>query len=126
MNFSQFVKACSFAAHKHHNQRRKSGDIPYINHPLEVAQILAAAGVEDVATLCAAVLHDTVEDTETTRAELVEEFGESRGTGSLFPSGFAGGLTVFRVGGIVLGHVMEASGRGRRRRPGLLMRGLRH
>lgn len=75
MNFSLFAKACNFAAIKHTNQRRKSGDIPYINHPLEVAYILADAGVEDVATLCAAVLHDTVEDTATSNEELAKEFG---------------------------------------------------
>ena len=75
MNLSEFVKACNFAAIKHRSQRRKNGDIPYINHPLEVAYILSAAGVEDVATLCAAVLHDTVEDTETTHEELLKEFG---------------------------------------------------
>lgn len=76
MNFCEFVKACHFASFKHRNQRRKSADIPYINHPLEVAYILSAAGVEDVATLCAAVLHDTVEDTDTSRDELLKEFGE--------------------------------------------------
>lgn len=49
---------------------------PYINHPLEVAELLAAAGVNDVITLSAAVLHDTLEDTDTTMDELCREFGE--------------------------------------------------
>ena len=40
-----FTKACSFACLKHQAQRRKVGDIPYINHPVEVADILAQAGV---------------------------------------------------------------------------------
>lgn len=77
MDFSQFVKACNFAATKHINQRRKQqSSPPYINHPLEVAYILSECGVDDVATLCAAVLHDTIEDTKTTEEELVKEFGE--------------------------------------------------
>lgn len=72
MNLASFVKACNFAAFKHRKQRRKNADIPYINHPLDVANILAQAGVEDITTLCAAVLHDTVEDTETTYDELIQ------------------------------------------------------
>jgi len=61
-----FTKALTFGAYKHRNQRRKNGDIPYINHPIEVADILAKAGVTDYEVLSAAVLHDTVEDTDTT------------------------------------------------------------
>ena len=60
------LKAADFAAVKHRDQRRKNGDIPYINHPLGVARILReAGGVRDGATLAAALLHDTVEDTRT-------------------------------------------------------------
>jgi guanosine-3',5'-bis(diphosphate) 3'-pyrophosphohydrolase len=62
----QLTKACSFAAFKHRNQKRKNGNTPYINHPLEVLEILASSGVEDIETLCAGVLHDTIEDTQTT------------------------------------------------------------
>ncbi len=71
------LKAASFAAHKHRNQRRKDVDAsPYINHPLALARVLAEeGGVTDVATLCAALLHDTVEDTDTTVEELASEFG---------------------------------------------------
>jgi len=71
------LKAASFAAHKHRNQRRKDADAsPYINHPLALACVLAEEGdVTDVATLCAALLHDTVEDTDTTIEELTGEFG---------------------------------------------------
>jgi guanosine-3',5'-bis(diphosphate) 3'-pyrophosphohydrolase len=71
------IRAAAFAAHKHRDQRRKdAGATPYINHPLGLARILAAeAGVTDVATLCAALLHDTIEDTRTTSAELDVEFG---------------------------------------------------
>ena len=72
-----FVKAVDFAAGKHRFQRRKDADAsPYINHPIAVANVLAAeAGIADPVTLCAAVLHDTIEDTETTAGELEETFG---------------------------------------------------
>jgi guanosine-3',5'-bis(diphosphate) 3'-pyrophosphohydrolase len=73
----QFLAALQFAAHKHRNQRRKDADAsPYINHPIEVAAILATrGGVTDLATLMAAILHDTIEDTETTPDELAAAFG---------------------------------------------------
>ncbi len=62
------IKAVAFAAHKHRKQRRKGADAaPYINHPIGVAHVLAFEGdVTDAAVLCAATLHDTLEDTETT------------------------------------------------------------
>lgn len=71
------VKAVAFAADKHRNQRRKDAEaLPYINHPIELANVLAnEGGVEDVTVLCAAVLHDTIEDTETTSEELQAIFG---------------------------------------------------
>lgn len=70
------VNAAAFAAAKHRDQRRKSGDIPYVNHPLSVARALAEeAGVTDAVTLAAAILHDTLEDTETTTDELMRDFG---------------------------------------------------
>lgn len=76
-DISLLTKAASFAAQKHSSQRRKGpGSVPYINHPLEVANILAEAGVDDVATLCAAFLHDTIEDTETTKEQLQNQFGQ--------------------------------------------------
>ncbi len=72
-----FIKAVTFAAHKHRDQRRKDADAsPYINHPLMLAHVLAFEGdVSDPDALCAAVLHDTVEDTATTFDELAVEFG---------------------------------------------------
>jgi guanosine-3',5'-bis(diphosphate) 3'-pyrophosphohydrolase len=72
------LAAISFAAHKHRAQRRKDADAsPYINHPLALAHVLATEGrVKDLKTLIAAVLHDTVEDTETTYGELVDHFGK--------------------------------------------------
>jgi guanosine-3',5'-bis(diphosphate) 3'-pyrophosphohydrolase len=67
-------RAYDVAAHWHKDQKRKSGD-PYITHPLAVATILAELGM-NTETICAALLHDTVEDTAYTLAELRSEFGE--------------------------------------------------
>ena len=67
-------RAYEVAAHWHAHQKRKSGD-PYITHPLAVATILAELGM-NTETICAALLHDTVEDTAYTLAELRREFGE--------------------------------------------------
>jgi len=71
------IRAAHFAADKHRDQRRKGvRNTPYINHPLEVADRLSLVGrVEDPVILAAAILHDTIEDTQTTRAELAEKFG---------------------------------------------------
>ena len=71
------LTALQFASAKHRNQRRKDADAsPYINHPIAVAHLLATTGqVSDIATLMAAVLHDTIEDTETTPEELEAQFG---------------------------------------------------
>ena len=70
------LEAAAFAARKHSGQKRKGKEgEPYINHLLEVAHLLANAGVEDATVLTAALLHDTVEDTETSRDELAEQFG---------------------------------------------------
>jgi guanosine-3',5'-bis(diphosphate) 3'-pyrophosphohydrolase len=71
------LSALAFAAHKHRDQRRKDADAsPYINHPIALADVLVnEGGVTDVEVLCAALLHDTVEDTATTHEELVNAFG---------------------------------------------------
>eukprot|EP00727_Mastigamoeba_balamuthi_P010448 m51a1_g6025 guanosine-3',5'-bis(diphosphate) 3'-diphosphatase, putative (179) ;mRNA; f:101202-102038 len=62
----------------HKDQRRKGASaVPYINHCVEVAHEIASAGVTDIAVLQAAVLHDTVEDTDTTIEEIGREFGAS-------------------------------------------------
>ncbi|MBY4798128.1 bifunctional (p)ppGpp synthetase/guanosine-3',5'-bis(diphosphate) 3'-pyrophosphohydrolase [Collinsella sp. AGMB00827] len=65
--------AYCFAAEKHTDQRRRSGE-PYINHPVEVAIILAELKM-DCDVVCAALLHDTVEDTETPLSDVGELFG---------------------------------------------------
>ena len=74
---AQLLEAVAFAADKHRNQRRKDAEAsPYINHPIALANLLKREGVADVAVLCAALLHDTIEDTNTTAAELRVAFGE--------------------------------------------------
>lgn len=70
------MKALNFAAEKHKMQRRKDPEAtPYINHPIGVAFILVQCGVEDGNVLISAILHDTVEDTETSFEEIEEIFG---------------------------------------------------
>ena len=67
-------KAYDYAKAKHGDQLRKSGE-PYIIHPVQVAYILANLGMDDN-TICAALLHDVLEDTDTTYADLENEFNE--------------------------------------------------
>ena len=70
------LKATQFAALKHCDQRRKDGKTPYIIHPISVAMILAEIGsIEDLEILSAALLHDTLEDTDTSEHELEKIFG---------------------------------------------------
>jgi (p)ppGpp synthase/HD superfamily hydrolase len=71
------MRAASFAAEKHVGQRRKGATAePYINHVLEVATLVAGALQEpDVNLVMAALLHDTIEDTDATKAELTKQFG---------------------------------------------------
>ncbi len=73
----ELIRAIAFAAGKHRDQRRKGrASSPYINHPIELARVLAVeCGIHDPLVLCSAILHDTIEDTETTAAELASEFG---------------------------------------------------
>jgi guanosine-3',5'-bis(diphosphate) 3'-pyrophosphohydrolase len=72
------IKAASFAADKHRKQRRKDADAsPHMNHPIALADLLAnQGGVSDPGVLCAALLHDTIEDTDTTPEELRAAFGD--------------------------------------------------
>lgn len=77
-NLAKLLKAIEFAAIKHRDQRRKDQDAsPYINHPIALASMLAnIGGIDDLVVLQAAILHDTIEDTQTTYEELVKEFGK--------------------------------------------------
>jgi guanosine-3',5'-bis(diphosphate) 3'-pyrophosphohydrolase len=72
------IRAADFAAFKHRSQRRKDADAsPYINHPIALAAVLSSeANIADPAVLCAALLHDTIEDTQTTVQELESVFGK--------------------------------------------------
>lgn len=73
---SYWRRAALFAASKHHGQKRKNGKTPYMNHTVSVAKILhEEAGISDDVTIIAALLHDTIEDTNTTHDELVRLFG---------------------------------------------------
>ncbi len=76
-NLTTLIQAINFAAKKHSIQKRKGADEqPYINHPLEVLNLLLNVGkIEDYNVLIAAILHDTIEDTETTKEEITELFG---------------------------------------------------
>lgn len=73
------IKATQFAAYKHRNQRRKGTKaVPYINHPIDLAYLLSnRAGIQDDVVIAAALLHDTVEDTDTTFDEIEREFGRA-------------------------------------------------
>jgi len=75
---NKLVEAASFAAQRHTGHQRKGNDKqPYINHPLEVANLIANVGqVDDVDVLIAAILHDTVEDVGVTKDDIVKQFGE--------------------------------------------------
>lgn len=75
--FELIADALAFAAHKHRDQRRKDREAsPYINHPIALMRVLSIeAGIRDPEVLAAALLHDTVEDTETTPEELEARFG---------------------------------------------------
>ena len=69
------LQAAAFAAEKHRTQRRKDIDTPFINHPIQLAYILVQADIEDPVVLAAALLHDTIEDTQTTHDEIEIVFG---------------------------------------------------
>ena len=72
---SKVERAYCFAAEKHADQKRRSGEM-YINHPVEVAIILAELNM-DCDVICAALLHDTVEDTETSLSDVAALFGDT-------------------------------------------------
>ncbi|MDD3022481.1 MAG: HD domain-containing protein, partial [Syntrophomonadaceae bacterium] len=68
------AKAYDFAENAHSSQKRISGD-PYISHPIAVALILADIEM-DSASICAALLHDVIEDTRVSYLDILREFGE--------------------------------------------------
>lgn len=71
------LRAAAFAAEKHRLQKRKDAESsPYINHPIQLAHILVEAHIEDPVVLAAALLHDTIEDTNTTLDEIEIVFGQ--------------------------------------------------
>lgn len=73
-DMSKIISAYEFAAKAHENQKRDSGE-PYIVHPIAVSFILLELGM-DTDTICAAMLHDVVEDTDATLEELKKRFGQ--------------------------------------------------
>lgn len=79
LNLNLLLKALAFAATKHKDQRRKDVDAsPYINHPISLANILCnEAHITDLDVICAALLHDTVEDTDTEPEEIEDAFGKA-------------------------------------------------
>ena len=74
-NLQLVEKAYNFASEKHNGQVRQSGE-PYFIHPVHVAHIIADFGL-DIQSICAALLHDVVEDTDATHEDIVSEFGET-------------------------------------------------
>src|SRR5688572_20699522 len=75
--FKLWLDALAFAADRHRDQRRKDAVAsPYINHPIALARVLAnEAGIIEPDVLAAALLHDTIEDTETTAEDIRQRFG---------------------------------------------------
>jgi hypothetical protein len=69
-------QAIEFAATKHRHQQRKGTDIPYISHPYGVGMILLKANCKEE-VIIAGILHDTLEDTETTEEEILHQFGQN-------------------------------------------------
>jgi guanosine-3',5'-bis(diphosphate) 3'-pyrophosphohydrolase len=73
----QLLEAISFAARAHRGQMRKDRETPYASHPFRVCLIVRHVfGIDDTATLTAAVLHDTIEDTPADYDDLNERFGD--------------------------------------------------
>ncbi len=74
LRYSRFSEVLQYAADKHAKQVRKGADIPYIVHPVAVAETLARYGAAEE-LVYAGLLHDVLEDTDTTREELAERYG---------------------------------------------------
>jgi guanosine-3',5'-bis(diphosphate) 3'-pyrophosphohydrolase len=79
VDYTAYAKAIAFAIEQHRGQKRvePGGEVDYVVHPIRVAEhVRRVAGIDDVEMLCAAVLHDTIEDSGTRRDELAEAFGD--------------------------------------------------
>jgi GTP diphosphokinase / guanosine-3',5'-bis(diphosphate) 3'-diphosphatase len=77
-HMKRIFEAIKFASIKHRDQRRKDlNNSPYVNHVLDVADLLVKAGVTDEDTIIAGLLHDTIEDTQTTHEEIKKLFGQN-------------------------------------------------
>jgi guanosine-3',5'-bis(diphosphate) 3'-pyrophosphohydrolase len=78
-DMSSILTALHLSAEKHRNQRRKDVEsTPYINHPIEVADLLWGLGsVRDISVIVAALLHDIIEDTKTEPDEIARQLGET-------------------------------------------------
>ena len=79
MDYTLYAKAVAFACEQHRGQKRTEvgGEVDYVVHPLRVAEhVRHIAGVHDAEILCAAVLHDTIEDSGTRYDEIAETFGD--------------------------------------------------
>ncbi len=78
-DLTKIFKACNFAANKHNDHIRKDEQgSPYVTHPLQVAQVIwQIGGITNTNILVAAILHDTIEDTKTRDAEIIESFGNT-------------------------------------------------
>ena len=75
-DLSLIIKALAYAAEKHKHQRQDDEAAqPYINHPIALVSLLSEVGITDCKVVCAALLHDTLEDTNATYAELRTHFG---------------------------------------------------
>jgi guanosine-3',5'-bis(diphosphate) 3'-pyrophosphohydrolase len=74
-----YAEAIAFARERHHGQLRRGSAAPYLVHPLEVGALLARYCPDRSGLVIAGFLHDTLEDTRTTRDELAERFGEEVG-----------------------------------------------
>jgi len=72
---SVIIKALDFASCVHKDQKRKYSGVPYIIHPVRIAERLREIGINDETTLCAAILHDTLEDTSADPKEIDRLFG---------------------------------------------------
>ena len=73
-DYSRIQRAYIYSAKQHEGQLRKSGE-PYMTHPISVAKVIAEMGLDE-ASICASLLHDTLEDTTATRESLQELFGD--------------------------------------------------